>query len=317
MDQTNAGSSSTRPNLAPSIHSSRMTDAASEDADEYLPEGPASKASKDATGKKSLTSSNRPSSPPQSFYSRRGSTRRRGFGGPGHSMANSSRVENLYNRNSMTHAPSITSHAFFRPMSSQRLQAQRTARPNTGTQESTRLSSPTMDRPSIESNNTNTPATPARREHTAPPSSHGTDMTDADPRDRTIYNASPTGNGTIQSGNESTRPLQRDIEALPNGVFEEKEASTFRSNFLRSNGHSPSAQQHFNDNEKYSDDAQSPHLRDKFPADAYTGKRNYQYFPGNTIFLGWGRFQNTRERPINLFTAVATLFPIVAFLVTG
>lgn len=307
MDYT----TTTRTNFAPSVHSSRMTDAASEDADEYHPEGAAGKASQDKARKTSASGSNRPVSPPQSFYSRHSSTRRgRGFGGPGLSMANSSRVENLYNRNSMTHAPSLPSHAFFRPMSSQRLQAQRTARPNTGTQESSRLSTTTGDRLSVGSSNTGTPATLGHLENTAPPSSRGTDFTEPDPRDRATSNASRTVNGTIQSTAESTRPLQDTSQVPGNG---EDETSAFPPNFLRQSRNS--GQRQFPEHERYSNDTSSPHLREKVDPKPSALGRNHEYFSGNTVFCWGGRLQNTRDRPINIVTGILMLVPIVLFFV--
>jgi palmitoyltransferase ZDHHC9/14/18 len=43
--------------------------------------------------------------------------------------------------------------------------------------------------------------------------------------------------------------------------------------------------------------------------------RNYQYFPGNTIFCFGGRLQNTRHQPVNIITGLFVFVPGVLFLV--
>ena len=312
MDQGN-GNTTYPTNFAPSIHSSRMTDAASEDADEYYPEGAAAKKAKKTTQKKSIAGSSRPTSPPASFYSGRSSTRRR-FGGPGLSMANSSRPEALYNRNSMTHAPSITSHAFFRPMSSQRLQAQRNPRPNTGTQASSRLSTGTMERPSMDSNNTATPTTPKRREHIAPPSSGGSEFGEIDDHDLAIPSPLRPRNDTLESTAESTRPLQ--ANRPPNGGSEHQAPSPFRNNFrmpaksVQAPGQVPIAAR-----DDITARTASPHLRQKITQKPSIAGKNYEYFSGNTVFCMGGRLQNTRDRPISIVTGTLMIVPIVLFFV--
>jgi palmitoyltransferase ZDHHC9/14/18 len=42
--------------------------------------------------------------------------------------------------------------------------------------------------------------------------------------------------------------------------------------------------------------------------------KNYEYFTGNIVFFWGGRMQNTRDKPISLFTAVATFIPGPLFL---
>ena len=303
-------------NHAPSIQSTPRSDLASEDADEYYPEGAASKASRSKRANKPGSGSNRPSSPPRSSYSRRGSTRR-GFGGPGLSMANSSRIESLDNRSSMTHAPSLTSHAFFRPMSSQRLQAQRAARPNTGTQESFRLSSASVDRPSMESNNTATPTSPGRREQTARPSSRGTDLTEGDLRDRAISDAGRPRNDTLETTAESMRPLQGTRRvSLDDESDKNAPLQAARSGFSRQTKNSPAPMaSQFKDHERDSNDTNSPHLQEKDrPKPSAMGK-NYEYFSGNTVFCWGGRLQNTRDRPINIASAIMLIVPMILFFI--
>ena len=314
-----------RPQHASSIISSRMTDIVSEDGDEYYPEGAAAAANtKPKKRGESTTISSHPSSPPQTSYTRRIIANRRGghtFGGLGISMTNTSRPQSPYSQTaSMTHAPSLTSQAFFRPMSSQRLQAQRSTRPSTAVREELpRLSSSTANRPSID---TYRATTPQRGDIGPPPSSRGTDFTEHDPRDRALYNVSPTGNHTIQSASESTRPLQasafqaqriesqdqRDLAAT-------KTPMSFKSNFIRYSRAAPTpVSTQLPQRERLSNETNSPQLQEKESArlDMFPGK-NHEYFSGNTVFCWGGRLQNTRDRPINIITGILVVVPSILF----
>lgn len=41
--------------------------------------------------------------------------------------------------------------------------------------------------------------------------------------------------------------------------------------------------------------------------------KNYEYFAGNTVFCGGGRLQNTRDRPVNVATALMIIVPAALF----
>ena len=316
---------------APSVISERMTDVVSEDGDEYYPEGVPGAAARAPGQQSPAGSGSRPSSPPTSY---RGFGKRRGqhaFGGPGLSMANSSRQPTAAGagptRGSASHAPSITSRAFFRPMSSQRLQAQRNSRNTAAVPEvAPRLSSSTAPRPSVDSAN----IASLRRPDTAgvPPSSRGTDFTERDPRDRELFNASPTGARFIQSSGESTSPLHPPSEHRPAGDEEKEEAkpelqpqgstSQFRSTFLRLSKNSPlgPVQTSIPHQERRSNESMSPHLHEKMSGPtALEAGRNHEYFTGNTAFCWGGRLQNTRERPINILTGTMVVIPSVFYFV--
>jgi palmitoyltransferase ZDHHC9/14/18 len=43
--------------------------------------------------------------------------------------------------------------------------------------------------------------------------------------------------------------------------------------------------------------------------------KNYQYFTGNTLFCCGGRFQNSRDRPINIATGIFVILPGVLFFI--
>ena len=308
---------------APSVISSR--DIVSEDGDEYYPEGALAAITQPRQSEAPTSTSSRPASPPQAPYSRRGVMNRRGghlFGGPGLSMSNTSRPQSAYSRNSLTHAPSITSQAFFRPMSSQRLQAQRGTRPGTAVpEELPRLSSSTINRPSIESHRTVT----LHQEHGPPPSSRGTDFTEHDPRDRIFYNPSPSGNNTAPSAGESTRPLHTS-EIRPSQFYHAsqrdqpstlKAPESFASSFFRtSKNPTDSLQIQLPRDERLSNETGSPHLQEKVRSSprVLIG-RNHEYFSGNTVFFWGGRLQNTRDRPINIVTGILVLLPTILFFV--
>ena len=254
------------PPSAPSIVSSRMTDIASEDDDDdYRPEGL-------ATRQSSTRKTNDPDRPPSSMSrpSTKATPSRRGtpfsgtsgasagwrtggaFGGPGGSISNTSRPQSANSRTSRTHVPSLASQAFFRPMSSQRLQAQRNHRPLKFQQPHTRVDSHNEDGGKVRRHSLGSNATSQRDavghqdlSHEPLPTSRGTEYTEQ--YDRYTANASPTGNATTQSIGESERPLQRKpsdfrpkhlntsksqrdkSETLPSM---EKSPKSFRANFL-------------------------------------------------------------------------------------
>ena len=322
-----------RSQQAPSIVSSRMTDIASEDGDEFhsggIPTGgrPGTAASTDPNRPGSaMSAQTRPSTrPPQS---RRGigspsslaSWRTGGaFGGHGESIANSSRPPSSTSRASRTHVPSLASHAFFRPMSSQRLQAQRSARPARFDHGPTSLdgSSDTgsiTNRRSLVSNLTNPRGTSNLQDHEKPPPSMETAFTEQD--DRGTVNASPTDNATVQSIGESERPLQDqalNARFTHNNFDRENNGSpkSFRANFHRPANTRMDTQGH----ERLSSSNDSPTFIKHTQSLPSKPGVNYQYFSGNTVFIWKGRFQNTRDRPINIATVVIVLLPCILFLV--
>lgn len=263
-----------------------------------------------------------------------------------------------------THAPSLTSQAFFRPMSSQKLQAQRggSQRPSTmgqqqqQQQQSTNLdnNSPTemgggsVARQSIISN----PIAQVQRnlgdeDNMRPPPSRGTEMTEQETLDRITANTSPShGHYPAGSLTDSVRPLQgrssdqsqpvqhrinvdtsyRDLANLPSPI---KSPRSFRSSFLMPGSKGDAASSIPNRStegaEKLSSSASSPQLR---PIDSQLPRpvrvpqprtkqanlgRVHQYFDGNTSFFFGGRWQNTRQRPINIATGFAIVVPCALF----
>lgn len=234
--------------------------------------------------------------------------------------------------------PSLTSHAFFRPMSSQRLQAQRAGRQSRAGQASS-----SDDGSSEAGSNTNrlsygsnsampqsTMALEEQEEESNAPPSRGTEVTDRDGPDPPRTDTSVVGNGTIQSRSGSATPLQK-RSANIDGTLESqntqyqtdsraaapapKSPRMFRSKFLSSTG----TQRDHRTNEgaeRLASVGSSPTPRkDQSEHDRKTHLgHNFEYYSGNTRFCWGGRLQNTRDRPVNLATGLFVVVPAGLFL---
>jgi len=342
---------------APSVISSRMTDIASEDGDGDVAEStapiehPRTRISLDEPVMDPL----RPISAATGISSQRGTwsqppPSRRGVppiggvgglrggihsGGMGGSISGTSRPQSVSSRTSRTHVPSLTSHAFFHPMSSQRLQAQRGVRPNTMAQ-----SLPGEDGYSETASNANRQSVGSMRtlrqgplihqDQEIPPPSRGTEATEQDEPDRATANTSPTGHGTVQSMSESVRPLQnRSSNPRPthldlNKNYKQglgmlsppsKSPRSFRSSFLLPTKGDAQANNDTQGRERLSSGASSPRFPQTKVAQEVKQEngRNHQYFAGNTVFCLGGRLQNARDRPINIATGIFVILPGALF----
>ena len=336
---------------APSVVSSRMTDIASEDENEYYPEGAAAASQRPNTRASGGAVTHDSIRPGSAMSSQRGPSRHRGmgsigsggwrtantFGGPGMSMSNSSRPDSAVSRASRTHVPSISSHAFFRPMSSQRLQAQRGGRPSTAAQSTTSDENYSdagnaTNRQSMGSNPTIRQMSLRNHDTEPPPPSRGTEFTDQEGVDRASFNASPSGYETVQSAGDSTRPLQaKSPSSRPAHLdlgknykqdgaghsIKTKSPKSFRASFLLpTKGGSPPRKETRRHERLSSDVAsqRSPQVKEP-PKPNIAAGSNYEYFTGNTVFCWGGRLQNTRHRPINVGTGIFVLLPSVLFFV--
>ncbi|KAF1980910.1 zf-DHHC-domain-containing protein [Aulographum hederae CBS 113979] len=238
---------------------------------------------------------------------------------------------------SRTHVPSLTQHAFFRPMSSQRLQAQRAHRPDSNLSRITHTSevengtgvsgvSYPIIRPGI--------ATSFNQDRdNLPPPSRGTDITERDVPDmpdRTTANTSPEVAETVRSMGESVAPLQEPHRpthlnldntlkhSSHNGSAPQKSPRSFRSSFIIPSRRRSTVEQFSGrGHEKLNSEDTSPRhdleVETKEVVRQELGK-NYQYFTGNTVFCWGGRLQNTRDRPINIATGLFILIPAALFL---
>lgn len=241
-----------------------------------------------------------------------------------------SRPGSSASRLSRTHIPSLTAQGFFRPMSSQRLQAHR-GRPMT---KSTMVSSEDWDqssqnRRSLISNGTFGQASSGPVEQEVPPS-RGTEYTDPIIPDRGTSTASPTGQTTVRSLGENTNLLHdRDsrYKAAPshlnlgvnytgNGAQDPPQRSPLSFLSLQNrNGH---GHEHRDSrgHERLSSAASSPEPIDMKKSRATNNSslgKNYEYFLGNTVFWGGGRFQNSRSKPINIATGLLVVVPSALF----
>lgn len=240
---------------------------------------------------------------------------------------------------SKTHVPSLSSHAFFRPMSSQRLQAQRGGtRPVTviqqGFGEDESLDGGSV-RQSVNSNITIPQQNISNDADLPLPPSRGTEVTELGTVDRGTANTSPTHGHAAGSFADSVRPLQKGPantkglslntdKGYKTGTSTPKSPRSFHSNFLmpaRNDGPagSPSPSRSNQGREKLSSAASSPGFTraDAQPKDKQIPNlgKNHQYFTGNTVFCWGGRLQNTRHRPINIATGLFVLVPSILFFV--
>ncbi|KAK4209866.1 DHHC palmitoyltransferase-domain-containing protein [Rhypophila decipiens] len=327
----------------PSIISSRMTDIGTEDGGDLDSQRVAGGQGRDMqdrpgtarTGASSRISGRGPWNQQPSLRQGLAGKRTSGTGSIGSSSLANHRPQSSTSR---SHAPSLTSHAFFRPMSSQKLQAQRGAtRPSTMSRQmmSTDMygtEGATSARNSLVSN----PVAQIDEAEARPPQSRGTEMTEPDPLDRMTANTSPThGYNPTVSVADSLRPLHQKFGGEKNLTIEVDKSynmggnsqapvrtpRSFRSNFLIP---SDGSNREIEGGEKLDSIASSPQLGPKDPKDhvsslkekgqAQTGK-NYQYFEGNTVFCLGGRLQNTRHRPVNFATGSLLVIPCVLFFI--
>ncbi|KAG7147423.1 Palmitoyltransferase ERF2 like protein [Verticillium longisporum] len=340
----------------PSIISSRMTDIASDDGGEAETQqhsaGVQRKATTDTvsrpgTAKTGLSGSRDGWRHPQPLRKSHvsGLAAKRGSTGSGSVASN-----RPPSSTSRSHVPSLTSHAFFHPLSSQKLQAQRggPSRPQTVNQQQ-----PTLDENAQESGdgtrqsiNSNPMVriqnqTSDDGELRAPPS-RGTEFTEQETLDRITANTSPT-HGYYPAGSltDSVRPLQRkpfeprnlninvdksykERGNLPSPI---KSPRSFRSSFLMPGR----SQERVNTPnrvpppgaEKLSSAASSPRLNgegsgrpaevSELPTPATKTGFVFEHFEGNMVFCFGGRFQNSRQRPINIATGLMVVIPGVLF----
>lgn len=243
---------------------------------------------------------------------------------------------------SRTHVPSLSSHAFFRPMSSQRLQAQRGSRASMLQKETTNEGSVEGSNSIERQNSVTSDTTRQEAPEERPPPSRGTEVSEM--TERVTANTSPTHGYTSTSSpthehnataslSESARPLQRPAGNTKNltlnvdGQYKGgggpptplKSPRSFRSSFLLptrgDDTNSPSRSS--KGREKLSSVASSPgltptHVLKPTPKTPNLGS-NYQYFTGNLIFFWGGRLQNTRDRPVSIGTGFFVVLPGILF----
>lgn len=335
-----------------SILSSRMTDIASEDGNDHIAERVPHPAIQRLSTHTAAGDGSRPNTGVSSQLGTwsQGASSRRGYASLGSTHrggtavgVSGSTVARPQSSKSRTHVPSLTSNAFFRPMSSQRLQAQRGgSRPPVIAQQSLSDDGSVEGGSSVARKSLNLNQTP-RQEPAAQyhgdgpsPPSRGTEMTELETAGRLTANPSPIqGHHATRSLSESVRPLQQNA-AKPKGLTvnvdknyknggglstPSKSPRSFRSSFLlptRGEAASNTPNRNMQGREKLSSVASSPGLT---PIDAPKKTDspkvgdNYQYFTGNTVFCWGGRLQNTRHKPVNIATGFIFIVPSALFFI--
>lgn len=340
----------------PSIISSRMTDIASDDGEGDAPQQP------------SATNTERPGTAASSRAAFTGPVGRRTYVSPLTTKRNSatstsaSASGHAGSMTSRSHVPSLTSNAFFRPMSSQKLQAQRGgSRPTTMSQQV----QPQHPLSSLDDNDTDAggsvspqnaalnPLSQAQQRSTHEdnlrmPPSRGSEFTGNETFDHITSTTSPTqGHYPAGSLTDSVRPLHRNAEqARSQGLRIDvnqssrerpgmpiKSPRSFRSSFRmpgKSDQGQPSRNRSTEGAEKLSSGNSSPRLhrerthggnqaqpspRQEEEQKTPEAGRVFQYFEGNTRFCLGGRWQNTKQQPINIATGALVVIPGVLFFV--
>jgi palmitoyltransferase ZDHHC9/14/18 len=243
---------------------------------------------------------------------------------PPSSTAGSSRPQSPISQGSRTHVPSLTAQGFFKPMSSQRLQAQRLRRP---------LGARTMQNPTpIPDGDGDEDARSVASSRQGPfhamPRSHrpapsiATDYTQSDAPE-TVEATSPdfgshqepeTGLVNGSGTQKPHRPSRLNIATTHKaGDPPQKSPMSFRSGLSLGSKHRLEA-----GHQPLSSTVTSPAYPPTTNADIAKKSalgRNHEYFEGNTIFWLGGRLQNARDRPINIATGIFLILPAVLFFV--
>lgn len=327
---------SSRP---PSIISSKKTDYASEDSHGNNFEGSTTNrriAARTQSGK-GMSDRSRPASAmsSQTRSSYRAPQSRRGvplvgysigepFGGPGGTMWNTSRPPSVTSQASKTHVPSLAAQAFFRPMSSQRLQARRGRQTESSHSEIPLEEASEAGHTAVRHSLTSNPVKIIHHSTPVPPRSGGTETSDKE--DRVTMTASPNGETTVRDSGESERPLQgHSLHVEPGHMssasnfrqassavpLNKNSPKSFRSRILSTPPENADNRGHARLSSKNSTSHTS--AKSDNPAPPKVGK-NYQYFLGNTVFCFGGRFQNARDIPFNIFSAIIAVLPTILFL---
>lgn len=336
-----------RSEAGESILSSQMTDIASEDGGDNTANSVNRLATRRSGQRRSIqTIASRPNTGVTGTSSQRGAwgqspPSRRGYAA--HSSAHrgsvSGSVASRPMSSSRSHVPSLTSYAFFRPMSSQRLQAQRGTRPLAplGSQGLNEDGSVDGNRNSVSSNQIVRQAISPTEDPDRAPPSRGTEMTEQETAERRTVTTSPTqGHHPTGSLTESVRPLQRGPvnskglslnidKSYKNGnglATPSKSPRSFRSSFLlptRGEVASNAPSRGNQGREKLASVASSPGLTPvdalKLPPKMPKLGKNFEYFTGNTVFCWGGRLQNTRDKPISIATGSFVVIPSILFFV--
>jgi palmitoyltransferase ZDHHC9/14/18 len=216
---------------------------------------------------------------------------------------------------SRTHVPSLTAQGFHRPMSSQKLQAQRFRRPNTGVQPPAAIPDNENEEYADDQSVASSRA-PMPKGH-RPFQSITTDYTHSEgpePYETTSHDYQSHQEGDVGLVDGSRKVVQRPMHlnlSAAQGTADapQKSPLSFRSGLsLASKGRMEPGHQHL------SSTATSPRHQPERLSKAGSGAgKNHEYFQGNTVFWWGGRMQNARDRPVNIATGVFLVLPAILF----
>jgi palmitoyltransferase ZDHHC9/14/18 len=235
----------------------------------------------------------------------------------------SSRPQSPMSTTSRTHVPSLTAQGFFRPMSSQKLQAQRIRRPAGGSRAvETPAPIPDAEQDDIADDQSMASSrAPMPRGH-RPFQSVTTDYTHSEPPEHyetgsQDYASQQEGETGLVDGSRKAinRPTHLNLSTAQKATdAPQKSPLSFRSGFsLASKGRLEPGHQHLSSNATSPRVAHQHHTLPSHPQQ-HLGK-NFEYFEGNTFFCWGGRMQQARDRPVNIATGVVLVVPGILFLV--
>ncbi|KAL7272465.1 Eukaryotic peptide chain release factor GTP-binding subunit [Rhizina undulata] len=200
---------------------------------------------------------------------------------------------------SRTHAPSLTSHAFYRPMSSAKLQAQRGRVTEEDEAEQNRIRGFAQAIQSREG----VPVVGISRHD---PVLHQNRLNEERGSYGRSVSVSPSGHHTINIAPPSVNsisPLQTHIDSVgvktPSGNHADPSMLHHRT----------SSPQRLGSSGNVSVVTKQKHSRRQPDLG-----RNYEYFPGNTSFCFGGRLQTANDLPMNVLTAILVVLPSSLFL---
>ena len=237
-------------------------------------------------------------------------------------------------------------------MSSQRLQAQRAVRHQksghtAASDDGFSEVGSTTNRYSYGSHSVVQLGSPALQEQEEfPPPSRDTEMTEHDGQYQPPTNGSVMGNRTVRSLSDSVTPLHERSANLDSAVDATGHAQVanapplpdqrvpptnlrsklrgsgggLRANTDNNNKPSNKNNSHGNDRQGHEvlpSTASSPvsnPIKSELPRSQKKAGSNFQYFTGNRTFCWRGRLHNTRDRPINVATALFVIVPSCLFL---
>lgn len=253
-------------------------------------------------------------------------TNRQVISPPPLSTYSSGRPDSPSSQISRTHVPSITAQGFLRPMSSTKLQAQRLGRTSAlGRSVYTQPAEEESDRDHTDDGRSvvssrQGPYAPMPRGHKATPSatsysesraaSDRYEMAQRDYHMNFMPQALPY-RASSPSGRSQPNALRLN-ESLHVGSIRGTDILSPRS--LRS-GLSLGSRHVFEQGHQQLP-SRGVDTQKQFPGSEKTRQgKNFEYFEGNTMFWMGGRLQNSRDRPINIASAVVIIVPTVLFFV--